>query len=101
MSGCQGLLKKRSLFFQRYGVDITGRIGLFAATYVKSPLRHNRSGLWKKRPCNLNQLQSRIDGLFTKPLDGSLRSRTVRLYKAQPILPGGYVNFVKKKRKSR
>jgi hypothetical protein len=96
MSGRQGLLKKRSLFFQRYGVDITGRLGLFAATYVKSPLRHNRSGLWKERPCSLNQLQSRVDGLFVKPLSGSLRARTVRLYKFQSILPESYARFIKK-----
>ena len=95
MSGCQGLLKKRSLFFQRYGVDITGRIGLFAATYIKSPLRHNRSGLRKKRPYSFNQLQGRIDGVFTKPIVGSLRSRTVRLYRFESIVPKGYKKFIK------
>jgi hypothetical protein len=96
MSGNQGLLKKRAVFFYRYGVDITGRIGLFAATYVKSPLRQNRVSLRKHRPCGFNQLQSRIGGLFVKPLLGSLRSRTSRLYKFQSPVPGVYDMFIKK-----
>ena len=99
MSGRQGLLRQKALFFKRYSAETTGRLSLFAATFIRSPLRSQRFPLVSHKNNSFNQLDGRIQRLFTKPLAGfsTLRCRT-RIYRQRPVYLNGYIGLVRIKK---